>query len=81
MTDITLFITVVVLFTLILRNALGSHSAGQSGISRKKTCLVCKSRVRSSQKLWDSLDDEQKDIIRETNEEVVKARLEKSRPS
>lgn len=75
---ILLLISVATISTLMMRNILDSCAAGHKEISRRRTCLVCKSRVRSSQRLWDSLDDEQKAIIRETNKEVVKSRLEKS---
>lgn len=74
-----LLVAVATMSTLMMKNILDSCAAGHKEISRRRTCLVCKSRVRSSQKLWDSLDDEQKAIIRETNKEVITKSLDKSR--
>ena len=64
-------VLVTIMNVHIMKNILDSCAAGQKEISRKKTCLVCRSRVKNSQKLWNSLDEEQKAIIRKTNEEVV----------
>jgi hypothetical protein len=74
---ILLMIAVATVSTLTMRDILDSCAAGHKEMTRKKTCLVCRSRVKSSQKLWDSLDEEQKAIIRETNQEVITRSINK----
>lgn len=74
---ILLAIAVATMSTLTMRDVLDYCAAGHKEMTRKKTCLVCRSRVKSSQKLWDSLDEEQKAIIRAANEEVVTRSLSK----